>query len=140
MRKRYKLNCLLDECSDSTVTLKMTYFNPHQPLYMSPHEIIAKGSEYVVEAHALRELYHLGKTQSMVMPSVSSPAIGYQSRAHLLPSTERVGYGRSGMNVGLQSKLGDDLLGPKNPTISYGSGLGYLVSPREAERASMYRQ
>ena len=118
----------------------MTYINPMQPSYMSPHEFLGKGSEYVVEAHALRELYHLGKTQSMIMPSVSSPAIGYQSRMHLLPSTSRVSYGRSDVNSGLQSKLGDDLLGLQKPNVNYGSSFGYLAAPREVERASLYRQ
>lgn len=106
-------------------------------------QILAQGSEYLPEAHALRELYHLGKTQVMIMPSVSSPAIGYQSRMHLLPSTDRISYGRSDLNnSGLQSKLADDFLGLKktNGNISYGSNFGYLVSPKEVERASMYRQ
>ena len=120
----------------------MTYYNSTLAPYKSPQEIMSQGSEYVVEAHALRELYHLGKTQSMIMPSVSSPAIGYQSRVHLLPSTDRVSYGRSGIDTGLQSKLGDDVLGVKKSSgnVNYGSNFGYLASPREAERASMYRQ
>ena len=118
----------------------MTYINPTQPSYMSPHEILAKGSEYLPEAHALRELYAQGKTQSMILPSVSSPSIGYQSRIHLLPSTDRIGYGRLDVNSGLQSKLGDDLLGLQKPNVNYGSNFGYLAAPREVERASMYRQ
>lgn len=119
----------------------MTYINPTQPSYLTPHEILAKGSEYLPEAHALRELYALGKTQSMILPSVSSPAIGYQSRMHLLPSMDRVSYGRSGLDTGLQSKLGENLPGLKtNGNTKYGSNFGYLVSPREVERASMYRQ
>lgn len=102
--------------------------------------VLAQGSEYLPEAHALRELYHLGKTQSMIMPSVSSPAIGYQSRIHLLPSMERTGYGKSGIDTGLQSKLGDDLLGIKTNSVNYGSSFGYLAAPREVERVNAYLQ
>jgi len=82
----------------------------------------------------------MGKAQALEMPSVSSPSIGYQSRVHLLPSMERIGYGRLGMEVGLQSKLGDDILGLKKPNINYGSSFGYLAAPREVERVKGYRQ
>lgn len=110
--------------------------------YASVQALLAQGSEYVPDAHALRELYSFGKAQATIMPSISSPAIGYQSRMHLLPSTERVRYGRSGIDTGLQSKLGDDLLGLKKigGNINYGSNFGYLVSQREAEIVSRYRQ
>ncbi len=111
--------------------------------YASVQALLAQGSEYFPDAQAGRDLYFLGKAQATILPSISSPAIGYQSRMHLLPSTDRVGYGRLGVEKGLQDKLSEDipwLMKRKEQRDRYGSHFGYLVPQREIEKANQYLQ
>jgi len=109
--------------------------------YSSVQALLAQGSEYLPDAHALRELYFVSKAQAISMPTISSPSIGYQSRVHLLPSMELRGYGRSGLDTGLQSRLSDDILEIKkrNERVNYVFNYGYLAAPREVERLNAYR-
>ncbi len=96
--------------------------------FISARDFLARGSEYLPDAQAGRELYSMGKSQAMSMPAIASASLHYESRAHMLSISEKPSYGT-------KKDIGYDTMAKPLASLT-----GYLSSQTEIDKLRGYLQ